>query len=180
MRTGLPGLPRIKACFGHKMWFIFNLHRELFFYLVHTYKKQVGAHLLKENILLGKVIPFSWWRIRHPLSSLAQNQLPLRPLHFPRPLHPLLFNRTFILHKDDINKPDTSVGHRYLNRKGYCLERMRQNNCYNSSCWTARVSALATGQHSPEMDFWWDSVYLYDMLPFLVSSFIFYAWNPSL
>jgi hypothetical protein len=36
----------------------------------------------------------------------------LAPIHFPHPLHPLPSNRAFILHKDDINKPDTSVRHK--------------------------------------------------------------------
>jgi hypothetical protein len=48
----------------------------------------------------------------HLLRSLAWSQLPLRPLNFPHPTHLLPTNTAFsFLHKDDINKPDTSVGH---------------------------------------------------------------------
>ncbi len=46
------------------------------------------CYLLKENILLGKAIPCSWWCIPHPLRSLAWSQPLLRPLHFPHPPAP--------------------------------------------------------------------------------------------
>ncbi len=83
------------------------------FYSAHTHKTKRVCILLftKGNVLLAKAIPCSWQWIPHPLSSLAWSQLPLRPLHFPHPPHPLTSNRAFILHKDNIIKPNSSVGH---------------------------------------------------------------------
>jgi hypothetical protein len=62
----------------------------------HTYKKSSGCIFAKkENILLRKAIPCSWWQIPHPHRSLVWSQLLVRPLHFPHPLHPLPSNRAF-------------------------------------------------------------------------------------
>ncbi len=52
------------------LWFIFNLHRELF-YSAHTHKNQAGVYLLKESNLLGKAISCSSRQIPYLLRSLA-------------------------------------------------------------------------------------------------------------
>ncbi len=51
MRTGVP---RMNACLDPDVWFIFNLHRELFFLSCTDVKNKAGAYLLKENILLER------------------------------------------------------------------------------------------------------------------------------
>ncbi len=82
-------------------------------FLFCTHIKNKADAYFKKSILIGKAIPCSPW-IPNPFRSLAWSQLSLRCLHFPRPLHPLPSNRAFVLHKDDINKPNTSVGHKNL------------------------------------------------------------------
>ncbi len=86
------------------------------FYSAYKQKKSSGGICAKRKYIsyvFGKPIPCSWHRIPHPLRSLAWSQLSLRPLYFPHPPHLLPSNSAFILHKDDINKPDSSVGHKH-------------------------------------------------------------------
>ncbi len=83
-----------------------------------------------ENILTWKGDPLFMVANSHPHSSLAWSQLPLRPLHFLHPLHLLPANRAFILHTDDINKPDTSVGHKEKVIAGQGRHMVRQGHVW--------------------------------------------------
>ncbi len=87
----------------------------LFAQAAHIYITQTGLYLLKrKNYLIWKGDPLFMVANFHPHRSLAWSQLPLHPLHFPYPpLHPLPAYRAFILHTDDIDKPDTSIEHTY-------------------------------------------------------------------
>jgi hypothetical protein len=100
----------MNACLDPDVWFIFNLHRELFILSCTDVKNKAGAYLLKENILLerrplahGGEVPI----LSDPLLGV---NCPCTPCISITPLHPLPSSRAFILNKDDINKPDTSVG----------------------------------------------------------------------
>ncbi len=64
------------------------------------------------NLCTWKGDSYFMVRIPHPLRSLAWSLLPLRPVGFPHLPRLLPSHRAFIsLHKDDINKPGSSVGH---------------------------------------------------------------------
>jgi hypothetical protein len=104
--------------------FIFNLHREFFFYSAHKYKNQAGAHLLKRKYLTWKGDPLLMVA-NSPSQVPCLKSTALAPLAFPSPSTPLPLNRAFILHTSDINKPNTSVRHR--NNKLYLKLRFKRN-----------------------------------------------------
>ncbi len=114
MRTGIS---RIKACFRSQCVVYFQ-SAQITLFILHTHIKSSGcvfaicrkkiSYLERQSLIRGGVFPI----FLGPLPEFSQ--LPLRPLHFPYPSHPLPSDRAFILHKDDINKPDSSVGHSTL------------------------------------------------------------------
>ncbi len=89
----------------------FKPAQRILFYSEHT-QKSSGCIFAEMKKLTWKGDTFFMAWIPHPPRSLAWSQLPLRPLCLPHPLHLLHSYRAFIsLHKDNINKPDSSVRH---------------------------------------------------------------------
>ncbi len=82
------GVRRINTCFESDVWFIFDLHREFFFYSAHTSDQKL-------------VYPYSkGGEKRGPLALL----LPPRTRFLPIDIY---------LHTDDINMPAIPIGHSY-------------------------------------------------------------------